>query len=54
MVYVTVADVDAAATRITELGGSVSVPPTDIPGIGRFAVVGDPTGAYFSIIAMRG
>jgi predicted enzyme related to lactoylglutathione lyase len=54
MVYFTVADVDAAAERVTELGGSVSVPATDIPGIGRFSVVGDSTGAYFSIVTMRG
>jgi uncharacterized protein len=54
MVYFTVEDVDAAGARIAELGGSVSVPPTDIPGIGRFAVVSDSTGAYFSIITMPG
>jgi predicted enzyme related to lactoylglutathione lyase len=54
MVYFTVTDVDAAAARIPELGGAVSVPPSDIPGVGRFAVVGDPGGAYFSIITMPG
>jgi predicted enzyme related to lactoylglutathione lyase len=54
MVYFGVADCDAAAERIKALGGSVSVPPTDVPGTGRFAVAGDPTGAFFSIIAMEG
>ena len=49
MPYVAVADVDAAAKKIAQLGGSVCVPPTDIPQTGRFAVVGDPQGAYFSI-----
>lgn len=49
MPYLAVADVDAAAKQIQSLGGSVCVPPTDIPGTGRFAVVGDPQGAYFSI-----
>ncbi|MBI2212273.1 MAG: VOC family protein [Acidobacteria bacterium] len=49
MPYLSVADVDAAATKIPAIGGSVCVPPTDIPGIGRFAVVGDPTGAFISI-----
>lgn len=49
MPYVAVDDVDATAKQITELGGSVCVPPSDIPQTGRFAVVGDPTGAYFSI-----
>jgi predicted enzyme related to lactoylglutathione lyase len=32
----------------------VSVPPTDILNVGRFAVVGDTTGAFFSIIKMAG
>jgi predicted enzyme related to lactoylglutathione lyase len=49
MPYVAVADVDAAAKRVAELGGSVCVPPTDIPMTGRFAVVGDPCGAFFSL-----
>ena len=49
MVYFAVADTDAAAAKVTELGGSVPVSPTDIPP-GRFAVVADPHGAHFSII----
>lgn len=49
MAYVSVPDVDAAAKRCTELGGSVCVPPTDIPNVGRFAVAGDPLGAYFTL-----
>ena len=49
MPYVCVDDVDQAAKRVQELGGSVCVPPTDIPDTGRFAVVGDPLGAYFSV-----
>lgn len=43
--YVAVADVDAAARAAIELEGSVPLPPTDIPQIGRFAVVLDPHGA---------
>lgn len=50
MVYFSVDDCDAMAARITELGGEVCVPPSDIPGIGRFAVANDPTGATFSIL----
>lgn len=49
MPYVAVNDVDATAKKITANKGTVCVPPTDIPGTGRFAVVGDPQGAYFSI-----
>lgn len=49
MVYFHVDDCDEAARRAQELGGTVSVPPTDIPP-GRFAVLSDPQGAFFSII----
>lgn len=42
--YVTVADVDAATQAATEAGGQVHVPPTDIPEVGRFSVVADPSG----------
>lgn len=48
MTYFAVDDVDAAAAKVKELGGSVCVPPTDIP-VGRFSVVSDPTGATFSL-----
>jgi predicted enzyme related to lactoylglutathione lyase len=51
MVYFAVDDADAAAQKVTELGGSVHMPPTDIP-VGRFAVVQDPTGATFSVIKL--
>ncbi|MGW9029227.1 VOC family protein [Streptomyces sp. NPDC055722] len=47
--YVAVEDCDAAAARVTELGGSVRVQPTTIPP-GRFAVVSDPQGGYLSLI----
>jgi predicted enzyme related to lactoylglutathione lyase len=46
--YCTVPDVDAAAKRATELGGKVAVPATDIPGVGRFAVLEDPQGGHLS------
>jgi hypothetical protein len=49
MVYFAVDDCDATAAKAAELGGAVSVPPTDIAP-GRFAVLGDPNGAFFSII----
>ena len=51
-VYFSVTDTDQTVARVTELGGSVMVPPTDIEP-GRFAVVTDPTGATFSVMAMR-
>jgi predicted enzyme related to lactoylglutathione lyase len=51
MVYFAVDGTDAAAERVTELGGTVSVPPFDIPQ-GRVAVVADPAGGTFSIITL--
>lgn len=47
---VSVADADATAARATELGGAVLSPPMDIPNVGRFALIADPTGATFSIM----
>ena len=52
--YVAVDDVDAKAAQVTELGGKVCVPPTDIPNTGRFCVVNDPTGATISLITLKG
>jgi predicted enzyme related to lactoylglutathione lyase len=48
--YVAVDDCDAAARKATSLGGSVMREPQDIPGIGRFAIVADPSGAVFAIM----
>lgn len=47
--YVGVNDVDAYVGRITKAGGKVHVPPTNIPNIGRFAMVTDPQGAVFNL-----
>ena len=48
MPYVAVADVDAACRRAVELGGAVGVPATNVPKLGRLAVVTDPQGGAFS------
>ncbi len=49
--YVTVEDVDASAKKVAELGGTVVVPPTDIPNVGRFSLFQDPQGATLSVIS---
>jgi predicted enzyme related to lactoylglutathione lyase len=54
MAYVAVEDVDASAKRVEELGGKICVPPTDIPNVGRFCVITDPTGASLSLITLTG
>lgn len=52
--YIAVDDVDADAARVTAAGGAVRRPPADIPGVGRFAVVADPTGAGFILFRGQG
>jgi predicted enzyme related to lactoylglutathione lyase len=48
-VYFAVDDCDAAAEKAKGLGAMLYVPPTDIPKVGRFAMIQDPQGAVFSI-----
>lgn len=52
LVYFGVENCDAAVSKVQELGGSVMVGPMDIPDVGRFAVVGDPQGAFFAVFEM--
>lgn len=49
--YVQVDDTDKRCERASRLGAKVMVPPTDIPGIGRFACWMDPQDAAIAIIA---
>jgi predicted enzyme related to lactoylglutathione lyase len=51
LVYFAVDDTDAAVAKVTELGGSVMVPPFDIDA-GRFSVVADTAGAHFAVITL--
>jgi predicted enzyme related to lactoylglutathione lyase len=43
--YIAVEDVDAHIVKITEAGGKLWKPATDVPGMLRFAVMSDPQGA---------
>lgn len=47
--YVGVQDVDASVAQAQRLGGTLHVPPRDIPNIGRFAVIGDPQRAVLAL-----
>jgi predicted enzyme related to lactoylglutathione lyase len=47
MGHIYVDHADAAAEKAKTLGGKVYRPATDIPGVGRFAVLGDTSGAAF-------
>ena len=50
--YIAVDDCDAAVTRAGELGAKVLMPGMDIEGVGRFAMLMDPTGAAFAVITL--
>lgn len=54
MAYTAVEDTDATVEQAAALGAQVLVPPTPIPGMGRFAVLMDPQGAAFSIYSNDG
>lgn len=47
--YVAVTSVDDSTKRAKELGAQIFVPPTDIPNVGRFSVIRDPTGAGIAL-----
>lgn len=53
MGYVSVDDVDAAAGRIKQLGGTIHVPPTDILNVSRFSVVADSEMATLVLVKWR-
>ena len=45
--HIHVPDVDDFAKRVTKAGGHILRQPSDIPGVGRFALASDPHGAAF-------
>jgi predicted enzyme related to lactoylglutathione lyase len=53
LVYFAVEDTDATLAKALELGGGVIREPMDLP-VGRFAVMTDPQGAPFAVIASDG
>ena len=51
-VYVSVEDCDATVAKAVELGAEIKAPAMDVPEVGRFAALADPTGAVFSVITL--
>lgn len=47
--YISVADADATAALVAEAGGQVLVPPLDVAGQGRMALLADDQGASIAI-----
>jgi len=53
LVYFAVDDSDRTVDKARGMGAKVGVPPTDIPNIGRFAILNDPQGAGFAVIKLQ-
>ena len=53
-VYFAVDDAAATAERATELGATLMMEPTAMPGVGTLAAISDPQGAMFSIMTPEG
>lgn len=53
LTYVLVKDVDTSTRNAREIGARVLMEPMDIPKIGRFSVIADPTGAAVALFTGR-
>ena len=51
LIYFASADLGSDIEKATGLGATVVLPPTDIPNMGRFAVLTDAQGAAFALFA---
>lgn len=49
LVYFHASDCDAASNKAKSLGANVCYGPVTMENVGRFAIVADPQGAYFSL-----
>ena len=52
MAYIAVDDVDALIKKVGKLGGELLHGPQDVPHVGRFCIVRDPSGGVVSLITM--
>lgn len=50
MTYIAVKDVDKTAEMTAQSGGEIVRPPFDVPGVGRIAILKDPTGAVIGMM----
>ena len=53
MVYFAVADINASAAKVKELGGQTMMEPFAVPDVGTMVVASDPQGAIFSLIQLN-
>ena len=50
VLYIRVADLDAALAKVVAAGGRVLIPPTNVPGVVHFALFEDPQGNRTGLI----
>lgn len=52
MAYIAVDDVDTLVEKTKKLGGNILHGPQDVPTVGRFCIIQDPTGGVVTLIKM--
>lgn len=50
IIYITVADVNTATQTAKDLGATIELQPTDVPGVGRQSIIIDPQGGRIALI----
>ena len=53
VVYFAVTNCDATLEKAKAIGGHVDMAPIDLEDVGRFAIIQDPQGAYFTVIQLQ-
>jgi hypothetical protein len=53
LAYFRVASCEETVAKAVVMGAKSLVPPMDVPKVGRFAVIQDPQGAVFAVIALN-
>ena len=54
MTYIAVDDIDKVCAQTTAAGGTVANGPFEVPGVGRIAMIKDPTGAMIGMMTPSG
>ena len=49
LIYFAVADADKTFQKATDMQAKMVLPPTDVEGVGRVALLADPQGAAFAL-----
>lgn len=49
IIHVATDDIDATLQKAVELGGTVVVPKSPIPGVGEFGIFADPSGTHIGV-----